>query len=92
MRPRSRHALADLKSRIAARRQRPRRVDQLRTIRIVDHASSPAGCTNSSTSCRVPIVITNRLSAAFFGHKPAGESRQNADAAWPLAPLPQIPS
>ena len=38
------------------------------------------------------IVITDRLSAAFFGHQPAGESRQVADAAWPLAPVPQIPS
>jgi len=38
------------------------------------------------------IVITNRLSAAFFGHKPASQSQQASGAVWPLAPLPQIPS
>ena len=38
------------------------------------------------------IVITDRLSAAFFGHKPTGQSQQASDAVWPLAPPPQIPS
>jgi UDP-N-acetylmuramyl pentapeptide phosphotransferase/UDP-N-acetylglucosamine-1-phosphate transferase len=32
------------------------------------------------------------LSAAFFGHEPAGESQHTAAVAWPLAPAPQIPS
>ena len=38
------------------------------------------------------IVITDRLSAAFFGHKPTGQTQQASDAVWPLALPPQIPS
>ena len=36
------------------------------------------------------VVITDRLSAAFFGHKPAADTGPAASIAWPLAPVPQI--
>ena len=38
------------------------------------------------------IVITDRLSAAFFGHKPAADNAPAAGVGWPLAPVPEIPS
>jgi uncharacterized alpha-E superfamily protein len=37
------------------------------------------------------ILITDRLSAAFFGHMPASGGPDSGAAAWPLAPAPQIP-
>jgi uncharacterized alpha-E superfamily protein len=39
------------------------------------------------------IAITDRLSAAFFGYRPAsGDDRQPTETAWPLAPAAEIPS
>jgi len=38
------------------------------------------------------IAVTDRLSAAFFGHRQAPGKPHPADTAWPLAPAAQIPS
>ena len=38
------------------------------------------------------IVITDRLSSAFFGHNAVTGAQPPIRAAWPLAPMPQIPS
>jgi uncharacterized alpha-E superfamily protein len=90
-------ALAELKSRYRLRggNDISEGLDQLRTIlesRSVDEILAGGLHEFLDFLQGYLIVITDRLSAAFFGHKPAGESRQNAEAAWPLAPLPQIPS
>ena len=90
-------ALADLKSRYRLRggNDISEGLDQLRTIlesRSIDEILAGGLHEFLDFLQGYLIVITDRLSAAFFGHKPTGESRQAADAAWPLAPLPQIPS
>ncbi len=90
-------ALADLKSRYRLRggNDISEGLDQLRTIlesRSIDEILASGLHEFLDFLQGYLIVITDRLSAAFFGHKPTGESRQAADAAWPLAPLPQIPS
>ena len=38
------------------------------------------------------IAITDRVSAAFFARRPVSGGPNSAAAAWPLAPVPQIPS
>ena len=38
------------------------------------------------------IAITDRVSAAFFARRPVSGGPNPAAAAWPLAPVPQIPS
>lgn len=41
---------------------------------------------------RYLIAVTDRLSAAFFGHPPAAGGDAAKDARWPLAPAPEMPS
>ncbi len=38
------------------------------------------------------IIVTDRLSAAFFGHPHVAEGEPASDSGWPLAPAPEIPS
>jgi len=90
-------ALADLKSRYRLRggNDISEGLDQLRTIlesRSIDEILAGGLHEFLDFLQGYLIVITDRLSAAFFGHKPAGQSQQGSGAAWPLAPLPQIPS
>jgi uncharacterized alpha-E superfamily protein len=90
-------ALADLKSRYRLRggSDISEGLDQLRTIlesRSIEEILADGLHEFLDFLQGYLIVITDRLSAAFFGHEPTGESRQAANAAWPLAPLPQIPS
>jgi uncharacterized alpha-E superfamily protein len=90
-------ALADLKSRYRLRggNDISEGLDQLRTIlesRSIDEILAGGLHEFLDFLQGYLIVITDRLSAAFFGHKPVGQTQQASGAAWPLAPLSQIPS
>jgi uncharacterized alpha-E superfamily protein len=90
-------ALAELKSRyrLRAGNDISEGLDQLRTIlesRSIDEILAGGLHEFLDFLQGYLIVITDRLSAAFFGHKPASQSQQASGAVWPLAPLPQIPS
>jgi len=90
-------ALTQLKSRFLLRggNDAAEGLDQLRSIlvtRSIDHIIETGLHEFIDFLQCYLILLTNRLSAAFFGVERGGEGMRSVDSGWGLAPLSEIPS